>query len=401
MAKRKAKDKFPLGLHAATKQWCKKHKGKPYYFGTDKDAALKRYVEEWSNIVAGRPRFGEDSGRSRRSTDLTLADLASAFLVEKKRAVDAGEIAGRTWSDYYATCKSVVEALGKERLVTDLGPNDFAKLRDSVARRLGPVSVLNLVTRARVLFKFAYDFDLIPSPVKYGAGFKRPTPETLRKERNKRSAKLIPAAGLCKMIDAADVQVRAMIYLALNGGLGATDCSELTSAALDERPGWLNYPRPKTGVERRFPLWPETVAALKAVRTARPAAKIPQDDDRVFLTRLGQPWVRFDGDDQGKRSSMDAVTKQFGKLADNCGVKVRGFYSLRHVHRTVSDETLDRPAIDLVMGHADGSMAGRYRERISDERLEAVVNHVRAWLLAGRPKGNTAELLPFKPAAAG
>jgi hypothetical protein len=47
MAKRKPSDKFPLWLHPIG-QWCKKHQGKPYYFGTDKDAALKRYREEWT-----------------------------------------------------------------------------------------------------------------------------------------------------------------------------------------------------------------------------------------------------------------------------------------------------------------------------------------------------------------
>jgi hypothetical protein len=32
------------------------------------------------------------------------------------------------------------------------------------------------------------------------------------------------------------------------------------------------------------------------------------------------------------------------------------------------------------MGHADASMAAHYRERIEDQRLVDVVNHVRAWL---------------------
>ena len=32
------------------------------------------------------------------------------------------------------------------------------------------------------------------------------------------------------------------------------------------------------------------------------------------------------------------------------------------------------------MGHVDSTMAGQYRERISDERLQAVVETVRAWL---------------------
>ena len=40
------------------------------------------------------------------------------------------------------------------------------------------------------------------------------------------------------------------------------------------------------------------------------------------------------------------------------------------------------------MGHVDSSMAGVYRERISDERLKAVVETVREWLYS--PEGGAA-----------
>jgi hypothetical protein len=36
------------------------------------------------------------------------------------------------------------------------------------------------------------------------------------------------------------------------------------------------------------------------------------------------------------------------------------------------------------MGHADPSVTSYYRELIADDRLVAVVNYIRGWLLAGR-----------------
>ena len=81
--------------------------------------------------------------------------------------------------------------------------------------------------------------------------------------------------------------------------------------------------------------------------------------------------------------------------ADKVGVNRRnglGFYTLRHVFRTVADEVRDPVAIDLIMGHTDPPMAGHYRERISDARLKAVTEHVRAWLFAEpKPAGKSEE----------
>ena len=62
----------------------------------------------------------------------------------------------------------------------------------------------------------------------------------------------------------------------------------------------------------------------------------------------------------------------------------RGFYSLRHCFETIAGETTDQVCVNSIMGHVDNSMASVYRERISDERLRAVVETVRAWLWPDR-----------------
>jgi hypothetical protein len=42
-------------------------------------------------------------------------------------------------------------------------------------------------------------------------------------------------------------------------------------------------------------------------------------------------------------------------------------------------------AVDHITGHAQDDMALVYHERISDERLKAVSDHVRTWVF-GEPK---------------
>jgi integrase len=311
--------------------------------------------------------------------------VVNAFLTAKRERVNTGELSEAMWGQYYATCDKVVDHFGRGRTVNDIQPEEFARLRASVATSVGPVTLLGFVTKTRVLFKFAYDFGLLDSPVRYGNAFDRPSRKTLRLNRAAKQPKLFAAVDVWKLINAADPQLAAMIFLGLNGGMGATDCAQLTRPMLASRRGWLDFPRPKTGTLRRFPLWPETVAALCAVRTVRPEARNDTHADRVFLTRTGQPWVRFSGDEKGKRSVMDAVAWRFGKLAERTGV-VGSFYALRHTFRTVADELPDQPAINFLMGHVDNSMADSYRERIADNRLKAVTDHVRAWLWAGRRK---------------
>ena len=77
------------------------------------------------------------------------------------------------------------------------------------------------------------------------------------------------------------------------------------------------------------------------------------------------------------------MTVAMGQLLGKLGLVRRGhtFYALRHTFETIGGESRDQVAVDAIMGHSREDMASVYRERIGDDRLRAVVEHVRQWLL--------------------
>jgi integrase len=190
---------------------------------------------------------------------------------------------------------------------------------------------------------------------------------------------MMEAADVNRLLDTAAPQLKAMILLAVNCGFGNSDCGTLPMSSLDLDGGWLNYHRPKTGIDRRCPLWSETAEALKAVLANRREPTDNTAKGSVFVTKYGGSWAGT--------PIHNPVSKEFRKLLDELGLHKPGlgFYTLRHVFRTVADEARDQPAANAIMGHADESMAAVYRERIGDDRLRAVSEHVRRWLFKPKP----------------
>jgi integrase len=385
---RKPYPTFPLFPHR-NGLWCKKIKGRFVYFGpwSDPDGALKRYQTEAADLHNGKTPAD-------RLERLTVRDLCNKFLTSKKRLHDNEEITHRTFMDNYATCEVLYQLLGRDKIVDELTAGDFERLRAKMADRWGPVRLGNTIQRIRSVFKYAFDAGLVEKPIRYGPGFNRPSKKTLRINRAKNGLRMFEAAEIRALLDAAGQSVRAMILLGINAGLGNTDCSQLPLDALDLDRGWVNYPRPKTGVHRRCALWPETVSALREVLASRPKAKDADDARLLFLTRFGRAWIKITADrvepnGDGIHKALhvvcdDAVTKEFAKLTVGLGIhRPRlGFYALRHTFETIGGEARDQAAVDHIMGHSRDDMASVYRERISDERLRAVAEHVRQWLFA-------------------
>jgi integrase len=360
---------FPLFPHAAA-VWAKKIRGKLHYFGPwdDPDGALKKYLEQRDALHAGRKPRADAEGA-------TVKEVINAFLNAKQALADVGELSPRTWAYYKEVCDLLVAHLGKGRLAADLDPADFASLRRKMAKKWGPRRLGVTIQYVRSVFKHAYESGRLDRPMRFGPDFKRPSQKTLRLDRAQKGPKLFTAEEIRRLLDAAGPAMRAMILLGINCGLGNADCGNLPLAALDLEAGWVDYPRPKTGVPRRCTLWPETAAAIKEALARRPQPKRLEDAGLVFITKYGLAWAKDTPD--------SPVAKEMAKLLKKLGINGRkglGFYTLRHVFRTVADETKDQPAVDHVMGHESPHMSSVCRETISDARLKAVADHIRAWL---------------------
>jgi len=194
------------------------------------------------------------------------------------------------------------------------------------------------------------------------------------------------------ILDVIVQPLRAMILLGVNCGCGQTDIANLPQTSIDLDAGWIDYPRPKTGIDRRMPLWPETITAVREAIATRPQSKKPADDDMVFLTKFGNRWVRMTEHElPEKRLPLDSVAQEFSKVLRTLDINGnRNFYALRHTFETIAGESRDQVAVNAIMGHVDSSMAGVYRERISDERLIAVTDTVHNWLFSGKDDGGAA-----------
>jgi integrase len=394
---------FPLTPHP-NGSWVKKIRGKLHYFGKwakRVDGVLTRIdgdgckeAEEAYNAV----RDDLHAGRTPRvkAGGLTVAELCARFLQAKQRKIEAGELSTTMFRDYRVITDLLVSFFGANRLVDDLAADDFARLRETMVKRWGPVRLGNSIARTKTVFKFGLDNGLIDRVIRYGSEFVKPDKSVLRKHRAKMPARMFEAVELRAMIDGMLVvgdtgpelvrpgpALRAMILLGVNCGFGNTDCASLTLDALDLAAGWIDFPRPKTGVARRCPLWPETVAAIRAAVEVRPTPADLPDCNRVFLAPRGNPFVVH----TAKGNRKDLIGDWFTKLLRPMGMyrKGVGFYTLRHVFETIAGGSKDQVAVDMVMGHSDPSMASVYRERIEDARLKAVSEHVRKWVFVENP----------------
>ncbi|PHQ35164.1 tyrosine-type recombinase/integrase [Rhodopirellula bahusiensis] len=381
---------FPLFRHR-NGQWAKKVNGKHRYFGADRDEALKRWLETKDDLLAGvEPTPVADSP--------TIAELANLYIDRCRLRVESDEMAGSTAIEYENVLHRMIGFVGREAQPATWKPIDFAKLKERlhepIKRTAGPrgglkgksvkrrsaTTVAIDIRAIKAFLNWCSKSALIPPP-HFGPDFVPPSQKKLRKVKRESGRRDLSPADILSIIESASVNLKPLIFLGINAGIGNKDLSLFTLDRLPEMTGdvWIDYPRNKTEADRRFCLWPETRDAIATYLAKRPGPAGSSNTNLVFLTRQGSAWVRGDGS-----SRMDAIGQAFKKARTDAGVERGTFYDLRRTFQTVANETGDFQAARLVMGHSShaNDMTDRYTQAIGDDRIRRVINHVREWLYA-------------------
>jgi len=200
----------------------------------------------------------------------------------------------------------------------------FAMWKVSLKERGYSVESINhYLVAVRSMFTFAEETGIIRQSPK----LKRIKNES-RARAGSSQKQLYSLKQLKRLMKSADLQLKAMLTLALNCGFGPKDIRDLMWDHVEgDR---VTLPRSKTGVCQTYLLWPETRALLDDIRRSRGEliARMAKqdvehsDNGHIFVTRFWRPW--------GK----DSVAEQFRKLCKKADVPCYGFYRLRHCAST-------------------------------------------------------------------
>ena len=321
-----------------------------------------------------RETTGGPPNRTVRLGELLLGDALELFKAAKAKEAQAGLIsAGRV--------QNIRNFLG--RAVSHVGPTtplvmiDRAKLEEMVlhfrsrpprllpdGKKGEPISAeyaKSIVDNAATMFRWCAKNLRWQSPADFEAIFEcaefKPLNEKERKAahlaRKGEALGVFPIAVLNKLYHAANAHMRAWLLLGLNCAFTQVDLSDLREYEVESGTEWrIERAREKTNVEGSWVLWPETVAAMQAVRAAK------NEQERWFLSPTGKLLVQRD-----KRS--DYVARQFAALVDGLGLSCPSFKGLRKTSATAMLTLSGSRAFqDAQTAHSEGyKMAQHYADR--------------------------------------
>ena len=363
--RKRRSDKFPLTLHP-TGQYCKKIKGKIRYFGTDKKKALERYLAQATYLHGAQSLLQKASNGK-----MTLKQLCDLYSQYQHSRVLADNLTPKHYSDQIGSLNRLMSFLGQGCKIESISTLDLQNYKRKLQSHYASADRLNLnISDMKAMFHWARRNDVLETIPNIDAISKG---KIVHKEMYTFNSEQIK-----KLLSAADVKIQAMIWLGLNCGFGCTDCGKLEWKDLDLKNGRVRLPRNKTGTRRDFPLWPETIQALK---------ELPRSGQLVFYTSEGHPWVttvvKTKSNGEREYTSVNRITPTFSRLMKKVGMHVpkgTGFYALRRTAATMAARSGDPFAVQRLLGHVDLTMATRYVQDVS-EQTDRVIENSRKYVL--------------------
>lgn len=361
----------PLFQHS-NRQWCKKVKGRLRYFGTDLDAALKRWADEKDHLLAGYEPPRIDGKPS-------LSELANLYLADSRDRVKAGVVRADHTNENKVMLEIVVGAVGGHAKPDTMTPPQWQSVRSALSsgksgKAVAQATLKGRLARCRAFVNWCLKHKHIKA-IDTANTLAPPAKRLLRREATAKGKRLWDAADLRKVLDAAPVELKPVLLLGINCGMGSSDIAAITRSQWRAGQEFLDCPRNKTGIDRRVWLWPETRQALAAAIAKRATPSRQKYDNRLLLTRRGLPWSRAE-----TTGTVEQVSRQLAEVKAAAGVTKGHHYDLRRTFRTVASETCDLEAIDHCMGHQGKGEGATYLQGISDERIRRVCESVRTWL---------------------
>lgn len=388
---------FPLSAHQ-NGQWYKKINQKPYYFGRWQDdpkgdLALKEFNSRLPGINDGTDHLRHITAAVGQ---MSVGQLGKAYLAQRKIDVTSGELALRTIGDLLNEIELFTQWIKADTAVAALKPEHFTAYNNRLVteRKLRARSRKRVQAYIKAMFRWGASNGLCSLP-SFGSGFQAPstTKNSIRKEKARAgiedySERIVTGGELDMLLATAQQNLRALILLGINCGLGPADLGRLRWKNIDLKNGVMIYPRHKTGAARKAYLWKRTRNALNALlllRHTKAAFSKDGGEALVFITRKRQPYYREveifeDRIIDGKLEKVligvnvtNSVTGTFGNHAKAMGLKGVTFYRLRHTTKTLGKRAKDRDALNLVMGHQTNSVeAGYDHETIPFDRVKRV-----------------------------
>ena len=154
--KRKTRsDKFPLTLHP-TGQYCKKIKGKLYYFGMDKQQALQQYLEQATYLHSGKMT------KPTSVNNMSLKTLCNLYLDHQESRSAIGEIKPRQIYDQTCLLRDFVRFISPNQSVSNITTIDLQNYRKKLIKiGKAPNSINNHISAIKAMYHWAMDNEVI------------------------------------------------------------------------------------------------------------------------------------------------------------------------------------------------------------------------------------------------